>query len=423
MKKLAPAKSARSGFTLIELLVVIAIIAILVALLLPAIQSAREAARSTQCKNNLRQFGIGLHVFAEKDPRGRLCSGAWDMKRDGALDRFGWVADLVSVSAGKPSQMLCPSSPCRSTEKMLEPLGVDTSTGSGSQAPPERAGVLGPFFTRIDALAIATDGAEIAVIMGEMIQAGYNTNYAAGWHMVRSAPKTVKGATNDAEPLVDAATAYVGTKIGLKEHPNTMGPLTVRMLEGSAVPGNNIALLGDAARGDAKEAFMTRDIPGTELVAGTPLGEAFNDGPAYLGTATDTKLTLLTTNVPVSSMIPKSFPKLGDNTTAYTAADWTALKSGTATGLSEAGMVLQDTRDWFAHHNGQLNLLMADGSVKSHNDLNGDGFLNPGFPVDPSLATNAAQMGYTDGVCELPSFEVFSGLFLNADLYQKGGLE
>jgi prepilin-type N-terminal cleavage/methylation domain-containing protein/prepilin-type processing-associated H-X9-DG protein len=94
----------RRGFTLIELLVVIAIIAILVALLLPAVQQAREAARRSTCKNNLKQLGLALHSYHDLH---RTFPAGWYAVSNGAHDPegesgFGWATMLLPMMDQEP---------------------------------------------------------------------------------------------------------------------------------------------------------------------------------------------------------------------------------------------------------------------------------------------------------------------------------
>lgn len=87
------ARTKKTGFSLVELLVVITIIGILISLLLPAVQAAREAARNIQCKNNLKQIGLALHLHHETHgmfPDGKQCHA------------FGWGAKILPFLEQEP---------------------------------------------------------------------------------------------------------------------------------------------------------------------------------------------------------------------------------------------------------------------------------------------------------------------------------
>ncbi len=420
-----------SGFTLIELLVVIAIIALLAALLLPAITSAREAARTAQCQANLKNIGVGLMRYSTSSPSGAYCSGASDFRRDGCMDTYGWVADIVNSGNGNMNESLDPSNPLRGSEKLNDLLGRDT-TDAKDGAPLARlsAGVCG------DAQWAGTAGSGTTATFGNtdpntaeraelvsrhFVTNGYNTNYAASWHLVRGMVRTSFDNTTTPISLTTAATG------GFKGLSGTTGPLREPTMAKSRISSSNVGFIGCAAPGDIDEAILSQTIAhgpngvwskGADdsveyIAAGALLTEAFNDGPAYVDTNSSNKEINLIGNG-VSLMLQIACERAQPTTASC------ASPTGSGSGN---GVYLQDTRDWYAIHKGSCNILMADGSVKSFQDLNSDGFLNPGFDLaDNMTELEISGVGYSDDRQEMSADQFFGGVFLD-EAYFKGAFE
>ena len=354
-------RERQEGFTLIELLVVIFIIGLLAALLMPAVNSAREASRNATCQNNLRQFGMGMINYGDKHGD-RLCSGAFDWAKDGAVTEIGWVAD--QVAQGVPvGQMLCPTNIARGSETYEQlfnfappsPSPCVNYVGSPPQTLPDGTTLSNPCRT------LSTMGAgqgRSNVIASQIYKQHYNTNYTASWFLARSG---VNLDTNG--NVVKSVNNAACNSTSLLERYNTQGPLK-RAKADASLSASFIPLLADGG-----ESLSTMPFDAGNLSQGSALVRSISAGP-----------------VRMADMIGVTATPFGNSTPQAT---WWAFWHR---------QVAQDYRAFAPVHRNACNILFADASVRSFNDVNKDGLLNNGF-------SNAA---FADAEVELPPEDVSS---------------
>jgi prepilin-type N-terminal cleavage/methylation domain-containing protein/prepilin-type processing-associated H-X9-DG protein len=273
MRSISPGSRDRRGFTLIELLVVIAIIAVLIALLLPAVQSAREAARRSQCVNNLMQLGISLQNYEsshEVFPPG-VINGTGPVLDLPKGYHFGWITQVLpyceqrnvynhfnfkaglyesqnlTTRTSLVRSFLCPSDPGpnRATNKVAMTNYVGCHNDVEAPIDAKNHGVF--FLNSAIRYEDIPDGSSQTIFLGEKLNDGLGEGWASG---TRASLRNTGTAPNSRfnSPLAPGAASAA---IGIDEDDETAAALK------AAPPGTPGFVGGFASRhpGGANSAF------------------------------------------------------------------------------------------------------------------------------------------------------------------------
>lgn len=424
-------KFSRNAFTLIELLVVIAIITIVAALLISAVTKARESARSAQCRTNLRNIGVGMYLNADRSPTAEFCSGALDFQRDGCIDRWGWVADQINQGWSAADSIKCPTNPIQVNEKLLEVYGIETNDGDntltgfyrsratdGMCGQSEWKGITGSGATDVGfATTDELTEERRALVSRYFLEQGFNSNYAASWFLIHTAPR-VRWRESDQTLRTNGV---VGGQ-GLRGKADSQGVLTSSYVARTERSSSTIPLIGDAAPGDLDEAIAPIALsygPGDLFADGDTSRRTFAEVGALLCESVGEGPTFYHTTQKVIKRIGSNNSRLENQVRCELAGN--CLPPAQRTTATRT--YLQSTLTWMAVHGGSggysMNMLFADGSVRSYTDQNNDLFLNPGFPIPDDLTDlEYSRIGYRGSEIELPEAEVFSGIFITPQLFK-----